>query len=267
MRPASRMQAYAELHGPAPLFRAPQRRGAAGAARAAPKGLADEAEANAKTELVRALVRSSVRAETIRDLSSRIEHAVADLPDGRIVMSFPRAGRICAAQILAELGDVRERFQTDAQLAPRPVSAPSPTPPERAAASSSDGPATTACAPPSPAGPTTPATAPWAADVYRRREGADATTRTPSASSRAPGSASSGAPGQTANPTIPRPTPQPRPSPQQHEVDTGCLTGARPHPGRAAARGRSRPPTRARRRRSAPSRARPPRRARARRTR
>ena len=32
-------------------------------------------------------------------------------------MSFPRAGRICAAQILAEIGDVRERFQTEDQLA------------------------------------------------------------------------------------------------------------------------------------------------------
>ena len=32
-------------------------------------------------------------------------------------MSFPRAGRICAAQILAELGDVRERFPTADQLA------------------------------------------------------------------------------------------------------------------------------------------------------
>jgi transposase len=32
-------------------------------------------------------------------------------------MSFPRAGRICAAQILAELGDVRERFPAEDQLA------------------------------------------------------------------------------------------------------------------------------------------------------
>jgi transposase len=53
----------------------------------------------------------------IAKLSSHIEHAVAQLPDGKIVMSFPRAGRICAAQILAELGDVRERFQTQDQLA------------------------------------------------------------------------------------------------------------------------------------------------------
>jgi transposase len=32
-------------------------------------------------------------------------------------MSFPRAGRICAAQILAELGSVRERFDSDERLA------------------------------------------------------------------------------------------------------------------------------------------------------
>lgn len=86
--------------------------------RAAPLGQAGEAEADAKAELVRALAASLTGiVEAIRDLTSRIEHAVADLPDGRIVMSFPRAGRICAAQILAELGDVRERFQTDQHLA------------------------------------------------------------------------------------------------------------------------------------------------------
>ena len=86
--------------------------------RAAPKGLTGEAEADAKGEMVLALVRAlGPLVAAIRDLSSRIEHAVADLPDGRIVMSFPRAGRICAAQILAEIGDVRARFQTDAQLA------------------------------------------------------------------------------------------------------------------------------------------------------
>jgi transposase len=85
---------------------------------AAAKGLAGEAEADAKGEIVRALVRSlEAIVAAIRDLSSRIEHAVEDLPDGRLVMSFPRAGRICAAQILAELGDVRDRFQTEDQLA------------------------------------------------------------------------------------------------------------------------------------------------------
>jgi transposase len=53
----------------------------------------------------------------IAKLSSRIEHDVAELPEGRIVMSFPRAGKICAAQITAELGDVRARFQSEDQLA------------------------------------------------------------------------------------------------------------------------------------------------------
>ena len=85
---------------------------------AAPAGLASDAEAGAKGELVRALAAVLERlAPEIAKLSSRVEHAVADLPDGKIIMPFPRAGRICAAQILAELGDVRERFPTEDQLA------------------------------------------------------------------------------------------------------------------------------------------------------
>jgi len=86
--------------------------------RGAPDGCAGEAESEAKGELVRALARTlqALLAE-ITKLTSRIEHAIAELPDGRIIMSFPRAGRICAAQILAELGDVRARFATEDQLA------------------------------------------------------------------------------------------------------------------------------------------------------
>lgn len=86
--------------------------------RAAPSGLARGAEANAKGELVRTLAKILETLVTeLAKLTSRIEHEVAQLAEGRIVMSFPRAGRINAAQILAELGDVRERFQTEAQLA------------------------------------------------------------------------------------------------------------------------------------------------------
>jgi transposase len=86
--------------------------------RAAPAGLAGNAETEAKGEIVRALVGVLERLIfAIAPLSSRIEQAVAQLPDGKIVMSFPRAGRINAAQILAELGDVRERFPTEDQLA------------------------------------------------------------------------------------------------------------------------------------------------------
>jgi transposase len=86
--------------------------------RAKPRGLAGEAETEVNGELVRALatVLATLVAELAR-LTARVEHAVAALADGKIVMSFPRAGRVCAAQILAELGDVRDRFQTEQQLA------------------------------------------------------------------------------------------------------------------------------------------------------
>jgi len=85
---------------------------------AAPRGDPGEAESDAKGELVRALARILHSLVTeIGKITGRIEHMVADLPDGKIVMSFPRASKICAAQILAELGSVRGRFQTEDQLA------------------------------------------------------------------------------------------------------------------------------------------------------
>lgn len=86
--------------------------------RSAPHGAAGEAETDAKGELARAMARTleGLVAQIAR-LTSRIEHQVAELPEGRIVMSFPRAGRICAAQITAELGDVRTRFISEQHLA------------------------------------------------------------------------------------------------------------------------------------------------------
>lgn len=84
----------------------------------APTGLAGPLESDAKGELVRALASSlGTIVASIAELASRIEHEVADLADGQIVMSFPRTGRINAAQILAELGDVRLRFATEQHLA------------------------------------------------------------------------------------------------------------------------------------------------------
>lgn len=86
--------------------------------RTAPAGHNAEMELEAKGELVRALARTlDPLVGQIAEISARIEHTVAELPDGHIVMSLPRAGRLCAAQILAELGDVRERYPTDDQLA------------------------------------------------------------------------------------------------------------------------------------------------------
>jgi transposase len=86
--------------------------------RRAPASVCEDLEMDAKGELARCLARTlAPLVEQIRVLSSRIEHHVASLEDGRILMSFPRAGRICAAQILAELGCVRERFDSDERLA------------------------------------------------------------------------------------------------------------------------------------------------------
>jgi transposase len=86
--------------------------------RAAPTGHAEELEADAKGTVVQALATTlSALVDQIVQLTARIEHAVGELTDGQLIMSLPRAGQICAAQILAELGTVRERFPNDAQLA------------------------------------------------------------------------------------------------------------------------------------------------------
>ena len=86
--------------------------------RAAPAGLVGAAEEEASGELASALAAALERiAAEIARLTARVQHAVAALPDGRIVMSFPRAGRVCAAQITAELGSVRERFPNPDALA------------------------------------------------------------------------------------------------------------------------------------------------------
>lgn len=89
-----------------------------GRLRGAPAGHADALEADAKGCLAHALATTlAVVVEQIKQLTSRIEHAVGELADGQIIMSLPRSGQLCAAQILAELGEVRERFPNDAQLA------------------------------------------------------------------------------------------------------------------------------------------------------
>ena len=86
--------------------------------RAAPAGLAGPAECEAKGELVRTLAAVLEPLVTqLQQLTASLEHAVAQHPDGPIIMSFPRAGRVNAAQILAELGDDRARFSHPDQLA------------------------------------------------------------------------------------------------------------------------------------------------------
>ena len=86
--------------------------------RAAAQALPGKLTTESMAQVVRSLVSVlNPLIAQISDLTRRIERFVESLPDGQIIMSFPRAGRVCAAQILAELGDVRERFPTLDRLA------------------------------------------------------------------------------------------------------------------------------------------------------
>lgn len=86
--------------------------------RAAAQALPGKLTTESMAQVVRSLVAVlNPLVAQISDLTRRIERFVESLPDGQIIMSFPRAGRVCAAQILAELGDVRERFPTLNRLA------------------------------------------------------------------------------------------------------------------------------------------------------
>jgi transposase len=93
--------------------------------RSAPPSVAGELEAEAKGECVRALVavlRSLVA--QLATLTAAVEHAVDAHPDGKIVTPLFRSGRVCAAQILAEIGDDRGRFVSGDHLAAEGGAAP-----------------------------------------------------------------------------------------------------------------------------------------------
>jgi len=86
--------------------------------RSAPPAVAGDLEADAKGECVRALV-AVLRplVAQIATLTAAIEHAVEAHPDGKIITPIFRSGRVCAAQLLAELGDDRGRFVSADHLA------------------------------------------------------------------------------------------------------------------------------------------------------
>jgi len=93
--------------------------------RAAPPGRAGELEAGAKSLCATQLVTSlQAVVRSIKRLTGAIEHAVAQLPAGRVVMSFPRAGKVNAAQIVAELGEDPARFGSEDSLAAQAGVAP-----------------------------------------------------------------------------------------------------------------------------------------------
>jgi transposase len=91
----------------------------------APRSAAGELEAEAKGECVRALVAVlKPLVAQIATLSAAVEHAVDAHPDGKVVTSLFRKGRICAAMLLAELGDDRARFVSADHLAAEGGAAP-----------------------------------------------------------------------------------------------------------------------------------------------
>ena len=84
----------------------------------APAGHAPELECEVKAQLVRSLVTVLRTVMTqIQDAGRLLEAQLEQHPDAPIIQSFPRTGRVNAAQILAELGDNRDRFASFDQLA------------------------------------------------------------------------------------------------------------------------------------------------------
>lgn len=88
--------------------------------RNAPTGRAAEHETDARRGLVLALIAAlKPLVEQITLLTSEIGHAVRSHPDGHIFLSFFKSpdSVICAATLLAEIGDCRARYPTPDHLA------------------------------------------------------------------------------------------------------------------------------------------------------
>ncbi|WP_245355769.1 transposase [Rhizobium leguminosarum] len=87
-----------------------------GRLRSTPNPTATEADAKGELSRVSASTLEGLVAQ-IAKLSSRNEHAVARLPEGRIARSFPGGGKIGAGQITGGFGDGRARRQSEDHLA------------------------------------------------------------------------------------------------------------------------------------------------------
>src|SRR5258708_8046644 len=84
----------------------------------APRGVVGAAESEARGECVKALVRTlGAILPQLNELDGAIAVALEEHPDGTIFKSFPYAGATNAAQLLAEIGDDRERWGSDDLLA------------------------------------------------------------------------------------------------------------------------------------------------------
>jgi transposase len=86
--------------------------------RAAPDGIADGPEAEARRDAVLGYVRV-IRAlnASIKSLDRSVAAHLGEHPDGEIFSSLPRSGRINAAQMLAEWGDCRQAYDSPEAIA------------------------------------------------------------------------------------------------------------------------------------------------------
>lgn len=86
--------------------------------KAAPVAGATALDAQMKGMLVSALVTVlKALVAQIATITTTIEQQIQQSEVGRIMMSFPRAGRLCAAQIVVEMGEDRARYGSEAHLA------------------------------------------------------------------------------------------------------------------------------------------------------
>jgi transposase len=95
--------------------------------RSAPAGRAGEIETRSRRSVVLRLVRTlQLMVEQIAELESDISHALDAHPDGEIFRSFFRSrdSVICAATLLAEIGDCRARYPHRDAIAADGVQAP-----------------------------------------------------------------------------------------------------------------------------------------------
>ena len=145
----------------------------------------------------------------ISELTREIAHRVRAHPDGHIFLSLFKDPKsvVCAAALLAEIGDYRARYRTAEALAADAGMSPVAVESGKRKVATFAGAATTASERPSRRSPTRPATGtPGRKTATRPPEPVAKTTNARSAPSDAPGSASSGAAGKTVPPTTPRAT-------------------------------------------------------------
>jgi len=84
---------------------------------AAPAGMTGEAAAAMAAVTLALVAALAAIDEQAKVLEARIATQLAGHPDGAVFTSLPRAGRLRAAALLAEIGDRRERFPTAESLA------------------------------------------------------------------------------------------------------------------------------------------------------